>query len=119
MGQHLSGLQEPFSTNLSSFPRKILNRRLFLIISACPNDCVSIPAFDGPVVHIANNTLNGHRFTIEEMPEAIVKAILHLLGRSIRVVLGTTVSLRVVNHFTQETMTWKKSLLLGGREHHH
>lgn len=58
-------------------------KKVLLIISGCLNDCVSKPAFDGPVVHIANNTLNGKQWTADELPGVIVTTIMSLLERTV------------------------------------
>jgi hypothetical protein len=70
------------SGSLEFVPWEDGGKELLLIISGCPNDCASMPVFDGPVVHVANNVLNGKQWPADKVPEAIVKTIkLMLAGR--------------------------------------
>lgn len=52
---------------------------LLLVICGCPVGCVSMPAFDGPVVNVVCNALNGRQWPEGELPGEIVRTILYLL----------------------------------------
>jgi len=50
-------------------------QELLLIINACPKACAARPAFGGPTVEVAGNTVNGRSWPADALPGQIVKTI--------------------------------------------
>ncbi len=51
-----------------------------LILCGCRTGCASRPEFDGPVVTMAGDSLDGRQFSGEQLPKEILRQLLTVFG---------------------------------------
>lgn len=57
---------------------------ILLIFSGCATDCVTVPEYSGPVVHVAGYSLEQKRVLPEELPTFILKTVREQKGEKLR-----------------------------------